>query len=292
MSNQNIHPSAMIEEGAEIGDNVTIEPYAVIKKNVKLKDNVVVKSHAYIEGHTTIGKGTVIYPSASIGCQAQALNYRGERTFIEIGENCQIREFVTINSSLGEDTFVRIGDNCMIMAYCHIAHNSLIGKNVIMSNNAAIAGHVTIGDHAIIGGKTPIHQYVRVGKYAMVGGFSRVGQDIPPYTIGGGIPYKFGGLNLVGLKRHGFPIETRRQLAKAFRFVYRSKMCLEDALICIEQELEPLPEIKVWLDFCRTSRRGIIGLGGITGKFEVSEDTLCLEEDLEEVQELTDSVVS
>lgn len=261
-SQSNIHPLAFIEEGAVVGKNVTIEPYAVIKKNVVLKDNVTIKSHAYIDGFTTIGENTTIYPMASIGTKAQAIRYQGEKTYVKIGKNCEIREFVTINASLKENSEVIIGDNCFIMAYCHIAHNCIIGNQVIMSNNAALAGHVHIDDYAIIGGMTPVHQFTRIGRYAFVGGLSRVSHDIPPYTIGTGIPFKFGGLNLIGLKRNGFSLETRKELTLAFQFVYRSKLHLDEALKKIEEECKPLPEIKHWLEFCRASKRGIIGMQG------------------------------
>ncbi len=264
MSNQNIHPTAIIEPGAKIGKNVAVEAYAVVKSNVTLEDGVVIKAHAYIDGHTTIGENTVIYPMASIGSKAQALKNRDDITYIKIGKNCEIREFVTINSSIKmatqEESNVQIGDNCLIMAYCHIAHNCVLGNRVIMSNNAALAGHVIIEDCAIIGGMTPIHQFARIGRYAMVGGLSRVTHDVPPYTIGAGIPFRFGGLNLVGLKRNGFPLETRQELSRAFRLVYRYKLSPEEALKRIEEELKPLPEIKNWIKFCRESKRGLIGL--------------------------------
>lgn len=148
----NIHPTAIIESGAKIGKNVVIEPYVVIKSTVTLCDNVVVKSYAYIDGHTTIGKGTTIWPSAMIGNKPQDLKYRGEKTYVTIGENCEIREFVIITSSTFEGTTVSIGNNCLIMPWAHVAHNCTIGNHVILSNHAQLAGHVFVGDHAIIGG--------------------------------------------------------------------------------------------------------------------------------------------
>ncbi len=273
-----IHPTAVIAPGVAIGENVTIEPYVVINSPyVVLEDNVVIKAHAYLDGHTTIGAGTVIYPSASIGTKTQDLKYRGEQTYVKIGKNCEIREFVTINSSCQENTTVEVGDHCLIMAYCHIAHNCIVGNHVIMSNNATLAGHVLVEDYAIIGGMTPIHQFVRVGRYAMVGGMSRVTHDIPPYTIGAGIPFKFGGLNIVGLKRHGFPLATRRELSKAFKFLYRSQLHFEEALNRIEKELSSLPEIKHFVGFCRQTRRGLMCLQG-------GEDELLQIEDEDEVE--------
>lgn len=256
-----IHPTAIIAPGVTIGENVVIEPYAVINSpHVVLEDNVVIKSHAYIDGYTTIGSGTTIYPSAVIGTKTQDLKYQGEKTFVKIGKNCDIREFVTINSSCQENSVVEIGDRCLIMAYCHVAHNCVVGNGVIMVNNATLAGHVTVEDHAIIGSMTPIHQFTRIGRNAMVGGMSRVTHDIPPFTIGAGIPYKFGGLNIIGLKRHGFPLETRRELSKAFKLLYRSQMRFEDALDRMEKELNPLPEVLHFISFCRNTKRGLMGL--------------------------------
>lgn len=271
-----IHPTAIVEPGAVIGNGVIIEPYAIVKSNVTLEDRVVIKSHAYIDGYTTIGEGTTVYPSASIGTKTQDLKYRGEKTFVKIGKNCEIREFVTINSSCGEGSTVTVGDNCLIMAYCHIAHHCAVGNHVIMSNNATLAGHVTVEDYAIIGGLTPIHQHVRVGAHTMVGGMSRITHDIPPYTIGGGIPFKFGGLNLVGLKRRGVPLAVRLELSKAFKIMFRTDLPMGEALDRIEQELQPIPEIQHWLKFCRESKRGLMCLNGTMNR---EEDGEALEEE-------------
>lgn len=261
----NIHPTAIIEPGAQIGQDVTIEPYVIIKQNVVIKDRVVIKAHAYIDGYTTIGEGTVIWPSASIGTQTQDLKFGGEKTFVRIGKNCHIREFVTINSSTQENSVVEIGDECLIMAYCHIAHNSKIGNQVVMSNCATLAGHVVIGHGAIVGGFAPVHQNVRIGDYAMVGGMSRVGHDIPPFTIGAGIPYKIGGINVVGLKRRGVPMEVRNALSRVFKIFYRSDLKIHDAIAEAEQNCEMLPEIESWLEFCKTpSKRGIMGFQALT----------------------------
>ncbi len=282
MSNKtHIHPTAIIEPGATIGENVTIEAYAVIKGTVTLKDHVVIKSHAYIDGYTTIGEGTIIWPSASIGTKTQDLKFRGEKTYVVIGKNCEIREFCTINSSCIENSVVKIGDNCLIMAYCHVAHNCEIGNRVVMANNANLAGHVIVEDFAVIGGMTPIHQHSRIGAYSMVGGFSRITHDVPPYSIGAGVPYKLGGLNLVGLKRHGFPLEVRQALTRAFRLTFRSGLHLDEALEKIEKEVPLSSHVQHWIDFCRSSRRGLIGFQGSV--VEPQEDFSEYEEVLEEV---------
>ncbi len=275
----NIHPNAVIEKGAQIGENVTVEAFAVIKSNVRIEKNAIIKSHAYIDGNTTIGEGTVIWPSASIGTKTQDLKFRGEKTYVVIGKNCEIREFATINSSCQENSVVKVGDNCLIMAYCHVAHNCEIGNRVIMANNAMLAGHVVIEDYAIIGGMTPVHQFSRIGCYSMVGGFSRITHDVPPYTLGAGAPYRLGGLNMIGLKRHGFSIDVRRALTKAFKLTYRSGLRLSEAIKAIEGEVEMNPHIQHWLDFCRNSKRGLIGLQGIT--HEPQEDFEAFEELLE-----------
>jgi UDP-N-acetylglucosamine acyltransferase len=259
----NIHPLALVEKNAKIGKNVTVEPFAVVKGTVTLEDNVVIKSHAYIDGYTTIGAGTVVWPNASIGTKAQDRKFKGEKTFVNIGKQCEIREFVTINSSCQENSAVKVGDRCLIMAYCHVAHNCEIGNDVIMANNSMLAGHVIVEDCAIIGGMTPVHQFCRIGCYAMVGGLSRISNDISPYTIGGGIPYKFGGLNIIGLKRHNFPLSVRKELSKVFKLIYRSNLHLDEALIRIEQEVEMIKEVRHWIDFCRTSKRGLLGLQGV-----------------------------
>lgn len=270
-----IHPLAVVEEGAVIGQNVTIEPFAIVKANVVLKDNVTIKSHAYIEGYTTIGEGTTIYPSASIGTKTQDKKFLGEKTFVEIGKNCEIREFVTINASCQENSVVKVGDNCLLMAYCHVAHNCEVGSNVIMANSAMLAGHVIVGDYAIIGGMTPVHQFSRIGMHAMVGGLSRIHCDVPPFTIGAGYEYRVAGLNLIGLRRRGFTLEQRRQLAKAFKLTYRSSLSFNEAIEKISQECEMTEHVKHWIEFCKTSKRGLIGLSNLLG------DELAQEEDHE-----------
>lgn len=263
MTEGNIHPSAIVESGARLGNNVTVEPYAIVKKDVTLGDNVTIKSHAYVDGLTSIGEGSTIWPFACIGTKTQDLKYQGAKTHVTIGKGCDIREYVTINSSTFEGTSVSLGDHCLIMAACHIAHDCHLGNHVIMSNNSLLAGHVTIEDFAIISGMIPVHQYVRIGTHAYVGGQSRVGQDVPPYTIGGGIPYALGGINRIGLKRRQFSFETRRALSQAFRLLYRKGLHLDEALAAIEDQVPDLPEVRRFVEFCRTSKRGIIGLQGV-----------------------------
>lgn len=279
----NIHPLAVVEKGAKIGLNVTVEAYAVVKSTVTLEDNVIIKSFAYIDGYTTIGEGTVIWPSASIGTKPQDLKFRGEKTYVVIGKRCEIREFVTINSSCQEGSVVKIGDDCLLMAYCHVAHNCEVGNRVIMANNAMLAGHVIVEDYAIIGGMTPVHQFSRIGRNSMVGGFSRITHDVPPFTIGAGVPYKIGGLNLVGLKRNGFSFQERKALHQAFKITYRSGLGILEALDLVEKEVPMNPYVEHWISFCRSSKRGLIGLHSLDA---------VQEEEVDEVEKLCEAEVS
>jgi UDP-N-acetylglucosamine acyltransferase len=256
----NIHPMAVVEEGAKIGEGVIIEPFAVVKSNVTLADGVTIKSHAYIDGHTTIGANTIIYPGASIGTKTQDLKFEGEVTYVEIGSDCEIREFCTINSSCGEGSKVTVGNSCMIMAYCHIGHSCSVGDRVILTNSVQLAGHVTVEHDAIVGGLTGVHQFVRIGCHAMVGGMARVISDVPPYTIGGNSPYKMGGINVIGLKRRNFDLATRTALSKCYKLVYRSGLPLDEAIEQIKERIEQLPEVEHFVNFCATSERGLIGL--------------------------------
>jgi UDP-N-acetylglucosamine acyltransferase len=267
-----IHPTAIVDTKAKLGKNVTIGPYAVIGPNVRLDDDVVIKSHVVLDGNTTIGEGSTIWSHAVIGTKTQDLKFRGETTYVQIGKKSDIREFVTINSSCGEGSIVKVGDNCLIMAYCHVAHNCELGNRVIMSNGTNLAGHVTVDDCAVIGGLSAVHQFSRIGRYAMVGGMSRVTHDVPPFTIGAGSPYRLGGLNVVGLRRHGIPLQTRRLLFQAFRAIYRSGMRLQEALDYIENEIELIPEVAHWLSFCRTSKRGLIDHGSSVKEEEVKDE--------------------
>lgn len=253
-----IDSRAVIEEGAKIGNNVTIEPYVIVKGTVTIEDDCVIKSHVYLDGHTTIGKGTVIWPGASIGTKTQDRKYKGETTYVKIGQYCEIREFVTINSSCQEGSVVKVGDHCLIMAYCHVAHHCEVGNHVIMTNGSMLAGHVIVEDYAIIGGMTPVHQHVRIGAYSMVGGFSRVTHDVPPFTIGAGYPYRLAGLNLIGLKRHGFSLDLRKQLSKAFKLTFRSGLSHAKALEMLEQEKEMTPPLLHWISFCKKTKRGFL----------------------------------
>jgi UDP-N-acetylglucosamine acyltransferase len=253
-----IHPTALVHPGAKLAAGVKVDAYAVIASpHVELEEGVVVKPHVYIDGNVKVGKGTVIWPFASIGSQTQDLKYRGETTYVEIGQQCQIREYVTINSSCGEGTKVVVGNNCLLMAYCHVAHNCTIGNGVIMANSATLAGHVHVGNYVTLGGICALHQYTRIGDYAMVGGGSMVAQDIPPYCICSGYPAKVAGLNIIGLKRRKFPIDLRKMLIRAYRITYQSGLSWKEAREVLLLEMGDEPFVEKWVEFCDQTKRGL-----------------------------------
>lgn len=200
--NSQIHPTAIIENGAQIGDNVIIGAYSIIGKGVKIGNGTVIKSHVVIEGITEIGENNTIFQFASVGAVPQDLKFEGEPSKTIIGNKNSIREFVTIHAGTkGGIMETRIGNNCLLMAYCHIAHDVVLGNNIVLANNATLAGHVIIEDNVVIGGLSAIHQFVRIGKGAMIGGMSGVESDVIPYGTVMGERANLAGLNLVGLKR-------------------------------------------------------------------------------------------
>jgi len=254
-----IHPTAIVDPKAEIADGVDIGPYSVIEKDVVINQETKVGPHVVIREGTRIGKRCRIFQFASIGEAPQFLGYKGEKTFLQIGDENIIREFVTLHRGTvkgGGKTV--IGNKNFFMAYSHVAHDCRIGNEVIMSNAATLAGHIVIEDWAIIGGLVAVHQFIRVGAYAIIGGFSGVLLDIPPYTKAQGDRAKLFGLNTVGLKRANFSEETLKALKKAYRIIFRSGLTLEKAIKKVgEDEIFQTPEVQHLLDFIQHSKRGI-----------------------------------
>lgn len=254
-----IHPTATIDPKAEIGERVEIGPYSVIEKGVSIGEGTKIGPHVVIREWTEIGKGCHVFQFASIGEAPQFSGYRGEKTFLRIGDRNIIREFVTLHRGTvkgGGKTI--IGNDNFIMAYAHVAHDCQIGNQVVMANGATLAGHILIEDYAIIGGLTAIHQFCRVGAFAIIGGLSGVLLDIPPYTKAAGVRTRLFGLNTVGLKRANFSEETLRALKKAYRIVFRSALTLEKAMKKLaEDEIAQTPEVQHFLQFIQGSKRGI-----------------------------------
>ncbi len=253
-----IHPTAIVHEKAELGERVTIGPYSVIGENVTIGDDCWIGTHVLLSGETTLGARNRIYHAAAIGNVCQDLKYRGERTFVRIGDDNVIREYVTINSATGEGESTVVGNHTLLMAYVHIAHNCIVGDHVILVNAVNLAGHVHIHEWAEIGGVTPVHQFVRVGKHAFVGGGSRIPQDIPPYVKVAGNPAAIAGINSVGLRRRGFTLEQRAIIKKAYLILYRSHLNVTQAVERIRAALPWTPEVETFVDFVEHSERGII----------------------------------
>jgi UDP-N-acetylglucosamine acyltransferase len=253
-----IHPTAIINKNAEIDEDVEIGPYSIIGEGVIIEKGTKIGAHAVIEGPSRIGKGCRIFPFASIGAIPQDLKFKGEKTELIIGDRNTFREFVTINrGTAGGGGKTVIGSDGLFMAYSHVAHDCHIGNFVIMANGATLAGHITIEDHAIIGGLVAIHQFVRIGAYAMVAGFSGVSQDIPPYVLASGNRTKLYGLNIVGLKRHGFLPETIRNLKIAYRILFRSGLTMAKAIEMVRKEIKGCQEVDHLISFIENSKRGI-----------------------------------
>ena len=254
-----VHPAALVDPAAELGADVEIGPFAVIGAGVRLGDRVRVGHHASVLGPATVGADTHVFPFASVGSAPQDLTYRGEPTRLEIGERNVFREFVTINRGTVKGGGVtRIGSDCFFMAYAHVAHDSTIGNHVVMANCAALAGHIRIDDYAILGGLVAVHQWARVGRMAMIGGVSGVALDVPPFCIASGERAKLYGLNLIGLKRHGFTEARIADIKKAYRLLFRDGLTLKAAMEAVEKELPASPEAAELLEFIRTTKRGIV----------------------------------
>ena len=256
-----IHPTALVAPGAVIADDVEIGPYCVIGEHVSIDAGTIVGPHCVIDGHTRIGKNNHFYRFCSIGGMPQDKKYAGEPTRLEIGDGNMVREYVTINTGTTQDVGVtRLGHDNWIMAYVHIAHDCQIGDHVIIANSVQLAGHIHVGDWAVLGGLTAVHQFVRIGAHAMVGGTSSVRQDIPPYVIGTGDPFRPSGVNTEGLKRRGFTSNSIKAVKDAYRLLYRRQLTVEQALAEM-QKLREDPQdqaaVEVMTRFLSQSSRGI-----------------------------------
>lgn len=235
----NIHPTSVVDPKAEIASTAIVGPYCVVGPEVRLGEAVELLSHVAVSGHTTIGDGTRIFPFASIGHRPQDLKYRGEPSTLEIGKNNQIREHVTMNPGTeGGGMVTRVGNDCLFMASAHVAHDCILGDNVIMANNATLAGHVTVGEFAFLGGLSAVHQFVRIGKHAMIGGMSGVEGDVIPFGTVIGNRAHLNGLNIVGLKRRGFSRDDIHTLRNAYRLLFAPEGTLMERLSDVEEQFK------------------------------------------------------
>ncbi|MGE8547808.1 acyl-ACP--UDP-N-acetylglucosamine O-acyltransferase [Alcaligenes sp. Marseille-Q7550] len=257
-----IHETAIIEAGATLADDVEVGAYSIIGANVTIGAGTKVGPHCVIDGHTTIGRDNHFYRFCSIGGMPQDKKYAGEPTRLEIGDGNTVREYVTINTGTVQDVGVtRVGSDNWIMAYVHIAHDCQVGDHTIIANSVQLAGHIHIGDWAILGGLTAVHQFVRIGAHSMIGGTSSVRQDIPPYVIGAGDPFRPVGINSEGLGRRGFTPDSIAAVKECYKLLYRRKLTIEQAAEEMQQLQQAQPDsaaaIQIMVDFLNASSRGI-----------------------------------
>lgn len=253
-----IHPTAIVHPGAQLDTDVEIGPHAVIGEHVKIGKGTSIGASAVVEGWTEIGENNRIFHLCSVGAVPQDLKYKGEETYLRIGNGNTIREFATIHlGTVTGDGETTIGDNNLFMAYCHVAHDCHIGNRVVMANGATLAGHIRVEDFAILGGLCAVHQFVTIGESVMIAGGAMVGQNVPPYTMASGDRATLHGLNLVGLKRRGFGEEVIADLKKAYRILIRSGLRTEEALGRIRSEIPQSPQLVHFVEFVEKSERGI-----------------------------------
>jgi UDP-N-acetylglucosamine acyltransferase len=254
-----IHPTAIVDPTAEIGDGVDIGPYSIIQKEAVIGRGTRVGPHVVVGEWTRIGEQCHIYQFASVGEAPQALAYRGEKTLLEMGNQNIVREFVTLNrGTAGGGGRTIIGHQNLFMAYSHVAHDCRIGDQVILANGATLAGHIMIEDHAIIGGLSAVHQFCRIGTHAFISGMTGITLDVPPYMLASGSRANLFGLNTVGLKRNKFSEASIRGLKKAYRIIFRSNLTLEKALAQLrEDEIARIAEVQHLLQFIAQTKRGI-----------------------------------
>ena len=253
-----IQPLAYVNPGAKLADNVVIEPFVTIHKNVEIGEGTWIGSNVTIMEGARIGKNCKIFPGAVISAIPQDLKFNGEYTTTEIGDNTTIRECVTINRGTSSKGKTIIGKNCLLMAYCHIAHDTILGDNVIIGNGSQIAGEVTIADFAILSGLVAVHQFVNIGPHVMISGGSLVRKDVPPYTKAAREPLSYEGVNSVGLRRRGYSAEKIGEIQEIYRNLYLRGMNNAKALIKIETEMPATQERDEIISFIRASDRGVM----------------------------------
>ena len=257
MAKPKVHRTAIVDPDAKLAEGVEIGPYCIIGKRVTIGKNSKIHAHVIIED-TDMGSNNSVYPFTSIGLPPQDLKYNNEKTKVKIGSNNIIREYVTINkASVGGDKVTKIGSKNFFMAYVHIAHDCIIGSNVIFANATTLAGHVTVEDSVFIGGLVAVHQFARIGASSMIGGFSCIVQDIPPFTTAAGERAKLYGLNSIGLKRQNFDESTIKNLKRAYKVLFRSKLTRKEAIKKLKNERKETEEINYLIEFIEQNKRGV-----------------------------------
>jgi UDP-N-acetylglucosamine acyltransferase len=252
-----VHPTAIIDSSAELGEGVEIGPWVMVGPSVSVGDGCRIGPHARLQRNVKLAAGVSVGDGSILGGDPQDLKFQGEETWVEVGEGTIIREYSTINRGTSATYRTVVGAHCFIMTYVHLAHDCHVGDHVTIANGTQCAGHVTIHDRAVLSGLNAIHQFVTIGTYAFVGGGSRVNQDIPPYVKAVGNPMELYGLNSIGLQRAGFSGETIAALKRAYRLFFNSDLNLSQALERARTDLPPLPEVELFLDFVESSERGV-----------------------------------
>ncbi|QHI68887.1 acyl-ACP--UDP-N-acetylglucosamine O-acyltransferase [Tichowtungia aerotolerans] len=253
-----IHPTAIVEDGAVLGADVTLGAYCVVGPHAKIGNGTELMAHAVVDGCTTVGRECTIHPFARIGGKTQDLKYKGGAPGVVVGDRTVMRECVTINAGTHDGEMTEVGSDCLLMAYSHVAHACKIGNGVIIANGTQLAGDVIVEDFAIIEGLCGVVQFRRVGKMAFLGGYTKATKDIPPFMIADGLDVQIRGFNKIGMERRGVSEESRAAIKQAYRILYRKKLALPDALEMIESDVPQTPEVKYLLDFIRSSETGIV----------------------------------
>jgi UDP-N-acetylglucosamine acyltransferase len=252
MAEAKVHPSSIVDDGAKLGSGVVIGPFCHVGREVTLGDGVELISHAVVAGHTSVGARTKIFPFASIGHQPQDLKYKGEPSTLSVGEECIIREGVTMNPGTeGGGSVTKVGDRCAFLANSHVGHDCIVGNNVIFSNNVMLAGHVTVGDYAIIGGGAAVIQFARVGAHSFLGGMSGLENDLIPYGMALGNRAYLSGLNIVGLTRRGFQRSEIHDLRRAYRLMFAAEGTLLERIEDVVSEFQGHPIVLEIVEFIR-----------------------------------------
>jgi UDP-N-acetylglucosamine acyltransferase len=252
-----IHPSAIIDRKAEMAADVEIGPWVIVGPGCTVGAGCVMEARSTLEENVRLGERVTVGIGSIVGGKPQDLKFKGEITFVEIGHDTTLREYVTVNRGTAESFKTTVGSHGFLMSYSHVAHDCHLGDHVIMSNGTQLAGHVTIGDHAIISGLCAVHQFSKVGRHAFIGGCSRVTKDVPPFIKAVGNPIKLYGLNTVGLQRSGFSDDVVLELKKAYRLLFRSELNLSQAIEQVARDLKPLQEVRDLCAFVEASGRGV-----------------------------------
>ncbi len=254
-----IDPRAVVHPDAALGDGVYVGPFCVVGSEVSIGDRTRLTAHVVVDGRVSLGPDNVVAPFASLGGPPQDLKYAGEPTSVTIGAANRICEYVTVSrGTAGGGGVTRIGDNNLFMAYSHVAHDAKVGSRTVFANAATLAGHVEVGDDATIGAFSGVHQFCRIARHAFVGGYSVVTQDALPWVLTVGNRAVSHGVNVVGLKRKGYPQSTVDAIKRCYLTLFRSKMLLDEAIAKVEAESASIAEVRYFLDFVRASKRGVV----------------------------------